>query len=57
MNYNVVAATNEDTVVATYEPSKSALTATRARQSWKKNLSGCCASKAIPICRCIPRMN
>ena len=22
MNYNVVAATNEDTVVATYEPSK-----------------------------------
>ena len=38
-------------------PPRCALTATRARQSWKKNLSGCCVSRAIPICRCIPRMN
>ena len=38
-------------------PPRCARTATRARRNWKKSLSGCCVSRAIPICRCIPRMN
>lgn len=57
MNYNVVAATNEDTVVATYEPSKVRSDSYQSEAELEKSLSGCCASRAIPICRCIPRMN
>ena len=49
ISFNVVASTSEDTVVATYEPSKVRSDTTRVRQNWKKSLSGCCASRAIPI--------
>ena len=55
--FNIVAATNEDTVVAAYEPSKVRSDSYQSEADWRKNLSGCCASRAIPICRCIPRMN
>ncbi len=47
--YNVVAASNESTVVTEYEPQKAnALTPTRARLRWSRHLSGCWRSKAMP---------
>lgn len=57
ISFNVVASTSEDTVVATYEPSKVRSDSYQSEAELEKNLSGCCASRAIPICRCIPRMN
>ena len=53
--FNIVAATNEDTVVST--PPRFALIATRAKRNWKKNLYDCCVSKAIPTCHYIQKMN
>lgn len=55
--FNIVAATNEDTVVAAYEPSKVRSDSYQSEAELEKSLSGCCVSRAIPICRCIPRMN
>lgn len=55
--FNIVAATNEDTVVAAYEPSKVRSDSYQSEAELEKSLSGCCASRAIPICRCIPKMN
>ena len=57
ISFNVVASTSEDTVVATYEPSKVRSDSYQSEAELEKSLSGCCASRAIPICRCIPRMN
>ena len=56
--FNIVAATNEDTVVATYEPSKVRSDSYQSEAELEKeSLSGCCASRVTPICRCIPKMN
>lgn len=57
ISFNVVASTSEDTVVATYEPSKVRSDSYQSEAELEKSLSGCCASRATPICRCIPRMN
>lgn len=55
--FNIVAATNEDTVVAAYEPSKVRSDSYQSEAELEKEFIRLLCEQAIPICRCIPRMN
>ena len=54
--FNIVAATNEDTVVATYEPSKVRSDSYQSEAELEKEFIRLLCG-ATPICHCIPRMN
>ena len=55
--FNIVAATNEDTVVSTYDPSKVRSDCYQSEAELEKELYDCCVSKAIPTCHYIQKMN